>query len=48
MKKEYMKPEVEMMKFVEEEDLMIGDVISGGFGTQGSYEGGTTDYTFPY
>ena len=29
MRKEYIKPEAEQVKFVEEEDLMTGDIVSG-------------------
>ena len=49
MKKEYMKPEAEMMKFVEAEDLMVGDttsVINGYLDTgtnTGGITGGVTD-----
>ena len=53
MKKEYMKPEAEMMKFVEAEDLMASDasgVFNGYLDTgtnSGGVTGGTTDYIFP-
>ena len=47
MKKEYMKPEAEMVKFVEEEDLMtMGDTINGSFAGTGKYTGGSVDFTF--
>lgn len=42
MKKEYMKPEAEMVKLVEEEDLMTDDIVSG------PYTFGITDYTFEH
>lgn len=45
MEKEYIKPEAELVKFVEEEDLMTGDTItnSGEFGTG---IGGVTSWNF--
>ena len=45
MKKEYMKPEVELVKFVEAEDLMTGDTITGN-GVWGEGTGGVTNWYF--
>ncbi len=47
MRKEYIKPDAEMVKFVEEEDLMNGNIISGLLGTEGGYEGGAIVYPLP-
>ena len=47
MKKEYMKPEAELVKFVEEEDLMaMGDTINGSFAGTANYTGGSVDFIF--
>ena len=47
MKKEYIKPEAEMVKFVEEEDLMtMGDTITDS-GEWGTGTGGVMSHTFP-
>ena len=45
MKQEYMKPEAELVKFVEEEDLMTGDIITDS-GEWGNGTGGVTSFTF--
>lgn len=45
MRKEYIKPEAEMMKFLEEEDLMTGDTITGE-GEWGTGTGGVTSWNF--
>ena len=47
MKKEYLKPEAELVKFVEAEDLMtMGDTINGSFAGTANYTGGFLDFTF--
>lgn len=46
MKQEYMKPEAEMMKFLEEEELMNDEIINGTFAGSANYKGGPIDYTF--
>ena len=45
MRKEYLKPEAELVKFVEEEDLMTSDTITGS-GEWGNGTGGVTSFTF--
>lgn len=45
MRKEYLKPEAELVKFVEEEDLMSDDIITGS-GEWGNGTGGVTSFTF--
>lgn len=45
MRKEYIKPEAEMMKFLEEEDLMTGDTITDE-GEWGAGTGGVTSWNF--
>ena len=46
MKKEYLKPEAELVKFVEAEDLMTDETINGNFAGSAKYLGGPIDYTF--
>ena len=47
MKQEYMKPEAELVKFMEEEDLMTVDDTITGSGEWGAGTGGVMSHTFP-